>query len=101
MEGQRGGRKAWYDNFPPENLAAKGANTDVASVLMVDVGGGRGHELKDFRKRYPGMAGRLVLEDLPETINDIARLDESIERIEYDFFTPQPVKGETAPSNDH
>jgi len=96
MEGQRRGRKAWYDNFPAENLVGTGEDKDVASVLMVDVGGGRGHELEDFRKRYPNMAGRLILEDLPETINDIARLDESIERIEYDFFTPQPVKGETA-----
>ncbi len=101
MEGQRRGRKAWYDNFPAENLVRKGVNNDVASVLMVDVGGGRGHELEDFRKRYPDMAGRLILEDLPETINDIARLDESMERIEYDFFTPQPVKGETSPPIDY
>jgi hypothetical protein len=37
--------------------------------------------------------GRLVLQDLPETIEEISGLHRSIEKVAYNFFTPQPVQG--------
>jgi len=63
-------------------------------VLLVDVAGGRGHDIQAFKKAFPNKKGRLVLEDLPAVIDDISELDEGIERVKYDFFTPQPIKGE-------
>ncbi|KAJ5646966.1 S-adenosyl-L-methionine-dependent methyltransferase [Penicillium lividum] len=82
----------WFEIYP---IAAKlGSLPDDPSVaLMVDVGGGPGQELIRFRERYPDLPGRFVLQDLPITLNRIVELPERIEAVEYDFFTPQPVKG--------
>ena len=62
------------------------------AVLMVDVGGGRGHDLLELAKRKGPEHGRLILQDLPEVIADAPEL-ELVESMGYDFFTPQPVKG--------
>ena len=69
-----------------------GPDLTTYSALLVDVGGGRGHDILCFRNKFPGR-GRLVLEDLPAVIDDIKELDAGIERVKYDFFTPQIVKG--------
>lgn len=63
------------------------------SVLLVDVGSGPGQEMARFRQRHPEIAGRIVLQDLPLTLNRIDRVPEGIALMEYDFFTPQPVQG--------
>jgi hypothetical protein len=60
--------------------------------LLVDIGGGRGHDLEAFGKKFPNAKGKLVLQDLPP-IDDISELDQSIMRMKYDFFTEQPIKG--------
>jgi hypothetical protein len=40
--------------------------------------------------------GRLVLEDLPETIEEVGQLHPRIEKRAYNFFLPQLVTGTTA-----
>jgi hypothetical protein len=35
---------------------------------MVDVAGGRGHDLKKFRAKFPHAPGRLIVEDLPQVL---------------------------------
>lgn len=62
-------------------------------VLVVDIGGNIGHDLQAFRKKYPDSVGGLVLQDLPEVVNNAPELDPSIVKMGYDFFTEQPVKG--------
>ena len=68
-----------------------------AKVLMVDIGGGQGHDLRDLVQKYPEYASaRLVLQDLPHTINGIdpESLPDDIEKQAYDFFSgQQPIKG--------
>jgi hypothetical protein len=78
----------WYD--VPGRLLA-GFTSDV---LLVDVGGGQGHEVQGFHEQFG--KGKLVLQDLPRVIDGIAEgaLDSSIMRIANDFFADQPVKGE-------
>ena len=62
-------------------------------VALVDVGGSRGHVLEDVMKYMPGLKGRLVLEDLPETLEGV-ELPKRIEVIPYTFLeTEQPIKG--------
>jgi hypothetical protein len=39
--------------------------------------------------------GRLVLEDLPETLEEVGQLHPRIEQRPYNFFLPQPVTGMT------
>jgi len=46
-----------------------------------------------FRAKHPNVPGRLVLQDLPNVLDGIQQLDQKIERMEYDFYTEQPVKG--------
>ncbi|KAH8433789.1 uncharacterized protein LDX57_011423 [Aspergillus melleus] len=61
--------------------------------FLVEIAGGRGHDIAHFANRFPDAPGRLILEDLPAVIEDIATLEPKIERVKHDFFTPQPVKG--------
>lgn len=80
----------WYDMFPVGLLDLK----DPSSVLLVDVGGGRGHDLQGFQRRYPHLKGRFILQDLSRVINSLDNSLEGIERMAYDFFESQPVQGE-------
>ncbi len=90
MGNTMGARNYWVDWFPVQEDLIEGATED--SALIVDVGGGKGHDLQAFHERYP-QRGRLVLQDLPVVIRNIEHLDPAIERSDYDFFTEQPIKG--------
>lgn len=62
-------------------------------VAVVDVGRSRGHVLEDVVKHLPGLKGRLVLEDLPEVLDGVAR-GGRIETVPYNFLEgEQPIKG--------
>ncbi|MCJ1343168.1 hypothetical protein MMC31_001360 [Peltigera leucophlebia] len=93
MEGNRGGRKHWIDWFPVESHILSAIPSAENDTLLVDVGGGKGHDLERFLSKYPQTKGRLVLQDLPSTINSIQQLSPDIRPMSHDFFTPQPVKG--------
>lgn len=90
MGNTMGARQYWVDWFPVEdNLLENATNSNA---LIVDVGGGKGHDLQAFHQKYPHK-GRLVLQDLPQVIDNIKDLDPAIECQTYDFFTEQPVRG--------
>ncbi|KAJ5541027.1 hypothetical protein N7494_006103 [Penicillium frequentans] len=82
----------WFEIYPAAEKLGQ-LREDPSAALMVDVGGGPGQELARFKERYPHLPGRFVLQDLPITLNRIEKLPEGIEAMNYDFFTPQPVKG--------
>lgn len=63
---------------------------DPSTVLLVDVGGGKGQMCRAFKDRFPKLPGRVVVQDLP---NIVSSSGQGIEAMPYDFFTPQPVKG--------
>ncbi|KAK6838832.1 hypothetical protein RU639_000482 [Aspergillus parasiticus] len=89
------GRPSWIEAgfYPVHDNLIQGARDGEDNVFLVDVGGGRGHDLVEFLSRWPGAPGRLVLQDLPAVLDSIVALDPSIERMAHDFFTEQPVKG--------
>ncbi|KAL4996699.1 S-adenosyl-L-methionine-dependent methyltransferase [Aspergillus recurvatus] len=96
MEGQRANRVHWGDWFPMQERILAGADGNPERALIVDIGGGPGHDLMLFQKRFPDAPGKLVLEDLPSVIDEAApELDAcGIEGVKYDFFkSPNPVKG--------
>ena len=64
-------------------------------VAVVDVGGGRGQALEAIRQAFPGLKGRMVLQDVREVIEDARAkgLPSFIEPMVSSFFEPQPVKG--------
>ncbi|KAI9681051.1 MAG: hypothetical protein M1822_007125 [Bathelium mastoideum] len=68
-------------------------NLGPLSVLIVDVGGGKGHDLQQFISHYPESKGSFILQDLPEVIAEVNGLHSRITPMVHDFFTPQPVKG--------
>ena len=94
MRAQKTHFSVW--NIYPVETMLKDAS---AEVLVVDIGGGRGHDLAALIHQHPHYASaRFVLQDLPRTIDGIApgALPQNIEQQVYDFFSgPQPVKGKS------
>ncbi len=70
-----------------------GASSGANDILLVDVGGGNGHDLIRFLTKYPSAWGRLVLQDLPNPIQNLEGLSPGIQAMAHDFFTPQAIKG--------
>lgn len=98
MTGNRAARKHWIDWFPVESELLPATPTDENDTLLVDVGGGKGHDLERFLRQYPQTKGRLVLQDLPSALGTIQQLSSDIQSMPHDFFTPQPVKSKQGPS---
>lgn len=85
MEGMRGSRPHWTDWFPVQERVLDGVD-DRTRPLLVDIGGGRGHDIACFAERFPNTPGQLILEELPAVIDDIATLDPRIQRMKHNFF---------------
>lgn len=81
----------WPEIFPANTLLE---TADAQSPLVVDVGGNIGHDIERFRQEFPETASRLYLEDLPDVVKR-SKCPDDVNKIGYDFFTPQPIKGET------
>lgn len=83
------------DWFPVSDRILYDASKD--SPLIVDVGGGKGHDLQIFHEKFPGH-GKLILQDLPHVLKQAEDLDSIVECLGYDFFTPQPIHGDYLPT---
>lgn len=98
MAGQRDGLPSFLSVVDFDAEFASGARP--GAPVFVDVGGSMGHQCIAVRQRYPDLAGRIVLQDLPETIERV-KADplpgfDGIEAQPYNFFTPQPLIGARA-----
>ncbi|APA05649.1 hypothetical protein sscle_01g004190 [Sclerotinia sclerotiorum 1980 UF-70] len=89
------GRTAWYKYFPVAEKLVAESPTDP---LIIDIGGGIGHDLIRFKEANPDIQGRLIVQDIPVVISGIApgSLPEGIEAQPHDFFKPQPVQNAKA-----
>jgi hypothetical protein len=58
--------------------------------MMVDVGGGCGHQAKPLKDTFPNLPGKLVVQDLPQMEG---KGIPGIEFQAHDFFLEQPIKG--------
>ncbi|KAH7478223.1 hypothetical protein FOMA001_g9366 [Fusarium oxysporum f. sp. matthiolae] len=115
MGGYRQGRLPWMHPslYPVEETLFPGTDGSPDAPLLVDVAGGLGHDIHEFKKFYPNHPGvsstftvratttdkllkKLVLQDLPVVINDVKDIDPSIELMPHDFLTEQPIKGARA-----
>jgi hypothetical protein len=88
----------WWDI---QGRLIDGFDASKSDVLLVDVGGGKGHDVQDFKNKYGTKCeGKLVLQDLPKLIQGIkpGTLEESIVQMGYDFFEEQPIKGTSSTS---
>lgn len=85
----------WYDAYPvKEKLTNETLHGGKDEVLLVDIAGNTGHDIKSFRDNFSDLPGRLILQDLKETLDIIKDPLERIETMQYDFYTPQPIKGQ-------
>ena len=46
-------------------------DSSKAAVLLVDIGGGRGHEMEKFQQKFPQDKSRVVLQDLPQVVEEV------------------------------
>ncbi|KAL9598998.1 MAG: hypothetical protein Q9219_004112 [cf. Caloplaca sp. 3 TL-2023] len=93
MKGRREGSVPWLDFYHFGKNIPASTTEDMQSVLVVDVGGGLGHGLVEIKTRFPTAKGRLILQDLENTIEQAGDGDGIFESTIHDFFTPQPVIG--------
>ncbi|KAI4128674.1 MAG: hypothetical protein LQ338_002620 [Usnochroma carphineum] len=96
MKGRREGSISWLDFYPFTENILSGQDHESSAVTVVDVGGGLGHGLMEIKGKFPDMKGRLVLQDLPSTIQQAGDGGGVFEPMSHDFFTPQPIKGSKA-----
>ncbi|KAG8528780.1 uncharacterized protein KY384_006468 [Bacidia gigantensis] len=98
MAVRRVGLVKWFQTYPMAEILCPAAKRDANAALFVDVGGNWGHEVESFHEAYPDAPGRLILQDLPQTIEKVRRENppKDVECMEYDFFQPQPIKGARA-----
>jgi hypothetical protein len=82
--------------FPVKERLVDGANSHEGATFLVDIGGSLGHDLEEFNRKHPKVPGRLILQELQSVLLQINSLDERIERIAYDFYTENPIKGSRA-----
>ncbi|CZR65029.1 related to O-methyltransferase [Phialocephala subalpina] len=96
MAGKMGAGKTgqtWENTYPVKTNIIDGFDEKISSAMFVDIAGGRGHEVGQLKASFPDAPGKFILQDLPAVIDDVKDLDCSIERMKYNFFEPQPIKG--------
>lgn len=91
MMAQRDGHTPWLEFYPFREQVVEGYNEDDPhGVLFVDVGGSMGQEILQIQAEHTGLPGRMVLQDLPSTIEKVSSKS-GMEAMSHDFFTPQPI----------
>jgi demethylsterigmatocystin 6-O-methyltransferase len=80
----------WLATFPMEQEVS--AWDEPEKPFFVDVGGGFGHQCVGLREKYPTLRGSVVLQDLPQTLQQVKPI-EGVQILAHDFFQPQPIHG--------
>ncbi|OTB18911.1 hypothetical protein K445DRAFT_314752 [Daldinia sp. EC12] len=94
MSAYRFGKPSWVDPgfYPVSERLVEGFNFEYSDVFLVDVGGGKGHDLHELKAKYPQIPGKLILQDRPAVISTVSDGSSSFEAISHDFFTAQPIQ---------
>lgn len=85
-------RVPWFTVFPLEAELGTFLESSTGAPAFVDIGGGFGHQCGALASAFPRLKGRLVLQDMPQTIAIAPPLD-GVQATAHDFFEQQPVKG--------
>jgi hypothetical protein len=99
MSAYRAGKPDWWDPgfYPVAERLVDGFDSNNNEALIVDVGGGRGHDALQFVAVHASHPGKVVLQDREPVIASIQDKDKlPFESQAHDFFTPQPVKAARA-----
>ncbi|KAK7964061.1 S-adenosyl-L-methionine-dependent methyltransferase [Apiospora saccharicola] len=82
-------RPSWVEWFPVEEKSLQGYSTETP--LLVDVAGGRGHDITELHRKFPQNTGKLILQGQQPVLNTAAELPACIEKVSIDFFKDVPV----------
>ncbi|KAL4874431.1 S-adenosyl-L-methionine-dependent methyltransferase [Aspergillus karnatakaensis] len=82
----------WTEAFPIAEEIGSFTSYGRERAVLVDVGGGAGPQSALFKQRFPHLTGRVIVQDFPEALAQADPID-GVEFMEYDCFTPQPIKG--------
>jgi len=88
MTVQRKGATTWLSAFP---FKQELGHFD-GSTALVDIGGGFGHQCIILKEAFPELAGKLILQDLPQTLAYVPPIS-GVEIATHNFFELQVVKG--------
>ncbi|KAI9708795.1 MAG: hypothetical protein M1820_003750 [Bogoriella megaspora] len=88
MTVQRAGAPTWLEVFPFEQELGDWHDKPV----FVDVGGGFGHQCQALKEAFPDLPGKIILEDLPQTLEHIPAI-KGVEAVAQNFFEPQVIQG--------
>jgi hypothetical protein len=97
MSAYRAGKANWYDPgfYPVPERMIEGFDAEASDVLLVDVGGGRGHDVTFFAAQHAGHPGKVILQDREPVIAGVLEATTSSRPFDapaYDFFTRQPIQ---------
>ncbi|KAL1799816.1 hypothetical protein ACET3X_000158 [Alternaria dauci] len=81
---------SWVSSYPAQQVVG-GFEPADESALLVDIGGGFGQHSVAFKKKFPEILGRIVVQDVPSTLAHAPKAD-GIEFQTHDFFTQQPIR---------
>lgn len=99
MASYRAGKPNWFDDgfYPVRERLIDGFDSSIGSALLVDVGGGRGHDMALFAAQHKGHPEDIIVQDQEVVIGEIQDKDtQPFTATAHDFFTPQPVVGARA-----
>ncbi|ROW06485.1 hypothetical protein VMCG_04236 [Cytospora schulzeri] len=99
MSAYRAGHANWWDAgfYPVKERLVDGFDSNVSNVLLIDMGGGRGHDLDLFVAAHTDLPGRVILQDQESVVSSITNTSEKqFEAQSHDFFTTQPIKAARA-----
>ncbi|KAI4149720.1 MAG: hypothetical protein LQ340_004477, partial [Diploschistes diacapsis] len=100
MSGYHAKQGSWMDAgfYPVAERLVAGCREGDGEVLLVDVGGGLGHDLEEFREKHGELVRgrRMVLQDLGVMVKGARELRPWVEAQAHDFFGEQGVKGARA-----
>lgn len=69
-------REYWHDWYDVQGRLLSGIHTSQSHVLLVDIGGGKGHDLIAFDAAFGRgdmtYNGQLISQDLPQVLDNIA-----------------------------
>lgn len=98
MSAYLAGKPNWYDFYPVAERLIDGFDSSSSEALLVDVGGGRGHDTALFAEKYKSPPGTIILQDREPVIAEVVAgsHDLPFKAQAHDFCAPQPIKGARA-----
>ncbi|PQE07105.1 O-methyltransferase family 2 protein [Rutstroemia sp. NJR-2017a BVV2] len=93
MESFNDGHKNFLDIYPVMERLAPGALTDPEAVMLVDIGGGQGHQAISMKQKFPELPGRYIVTDLAHGLPADKTANPGVEFLVHDFTKEMPIKG--------